>query len=289
MRVAVYGTLKRGECNHQWLRGARFEGRTRVPGLELYTLGAYPMAVPSPDPSASIHAEVYGLDEAGLNRLDVLEDYPALYDRRRLATADGGLAWLYLGRPQQVRGRRRVPFDDWGATPVFSYGSNLDPQQLRQRCGGWDGLGLVARLDHWQWQINKRALHDRQEGFAGIVPRRGASCWGLVHHLRHRDRAVLDLLEGVGIAQYRHQEVQVVCGEERLRVLTYVPHAAVLSGGLRPSPAYAARVLRGARHHGLPSAWCSWLRQQLGEAAAAQGAILGSGGEQGDGAGDSRC
>lgn len=286
LRVAVYGTLKRGECNHHWLRGARFEGRTRVPGLELYNLGDYPMAVPSADPRARIHAELYRVDGEGLARLDVLEDYPGLYDRRQLPTTDGGLAWIYLGRPDQVRGCRRVPFDDWGATPVFSYGSNLDPQQLRQRCAGWDGIGLVARLQGWRWAINKRALHDPGEGYAGITPSPGASCWGLVHHLRHRDRAVLDLLEGVAIAQYQHRTVEVVCAEERLPVLTYVPDPTVVASGLKPSATYAERILRGAEHHGLPSGWRAWLRRQLRqtrEPPGGGGAILGRSGEESHG------
>ncbi len=263
VHVAVYGTLKRGECNHHWLRGARFEGRTRVPGLELYNLGEYPMAVPSRDPQARIHAELYRVEASALTRLDELEDYPRLYDRRRLPTADGRIAWIYLGQAHQVRGCRRVPFDDWGATPVFSYGSNLDPQQLRHRCAGWDGFGLVGRLDHWRWAINKRSLRDPRLGHAGITPETGATCWGLVHHLSHRDRASLDLMEGVPIAQYEHRSVEVVCGGERLRVLAYVPHAGVVASGLKASPSYAGRILRGAEHHGLPSAWRSWLQQEL--------------------------
>lgn len=290
LRVAVYGTLKRGECNHHWLAGAPFLGRTRVPGLELYNLGDYPMAVPSPDPRARIHAELYRVDAAGLARLDVLEDYPHLYERRRLQSADGRLAWIYLGRAEQVRGCRRVPFNDWGATPVFSYGSNLDPSQLRQRCAGWDGSGLVARLEHWRWVINKRALHDPLEGYAGICPHPGASCWGLVHHLSHRDRAVLDLIEGVAIGQYRHHSVEVVCGEERLPVLTYVPQPGVVAAGLRPSPGYAGRILRGADHHGLPEGWRFWLRRQLRqrrEQAGRGGGILGRSGNDPHGAGDS--
>ena len=247
------------------------------------------MAVPSADPLARIHAELYRVDAAGLARLDVLEDYPSLYDRRRLPTADGRLAWIYLGRRGQVRGCRRVPFDDWGATPVFSYGSNLDPHQLRQRCAGWDGTGLVGRLEHWRWAINKRALHDPREGYAGIRPHQGASCWGLVHHLSHRDRAVLDLLEGVAIGQYRHHSVEVVCAGERLRVLTYVPQPAVLGGGLRPSPSYAGRILRGAEHHGLPAGWRAWLHRQLGplrKPAAADHGIVAERADDPHGAGD---
>jgi gamma-glutamylcyclotransferase (GGCT)/AIG2-like uncharacterized protein YtfP len=263
LRVAVYGTLKRGESNHHWLAGAPFLGRTRIPGLELYNLGDYPMAVPSLDPRARIHAELYQVDGEGLARLDVLEDYPHLYDRRRLPGADGQLAWIYTGRRDQVRGCRQVPFNDWGATPMFSYGSNLDPRQLQQRCAGWDGIGLVARLEHWRWAINKRALHDPREGYAGIQTQPGASCWGLVHHLSHRDRAVLDIMEGVAIGQYRHHSVEVDCGGERLPVLTYVPQPAVVATGLRPSPGYAARILRGAHLHGLPDDWRSWLRRQL--------------------------
>jgi cation transport regulator ChaC len=195
----------------------------------------------------------------------LLEDYPELYDRRLLPTADDRLAWIYLGQPHQVHGCRRVPFDDWGATPVFSYGSNLCPDQLAQRCGSWDGTGLVARLEGWRWAISKiRVGRGKGEGAAGLRPDPEAHCWGVVHHLRPADRGVLDQREGVAIGHYRHQSVTVTTLEgERFEALTYVPTPQWTSESLRPAADYAGRILRGAHHWDLPEGWREQLRQAL--------------------------
>lgn len=98
--VFVYGTLRRGQPNHGWLEGARWLGAAQLDGVELHDLGPFPMAVPG---EGCIHGEVYGVSAEGLAHLDVLEGYPRLYDRRQMALRDGRRAWVYLGRPRQVR------------------------------------------------------------------------------------------------------------------------------------------------------------------------------------------
>ncbi|QPN66292.1 gamma-glutamylcyclotransferase [Synechococcus sp. CBW1006] len=57
--VFIYGSLKRGQSNHHWLRGALFLGRHRLAGDRLYSLGGYPMAVLEDHSSAVIHGEVF--------------------------------------------------------------------------------------------------------------------------------------------------------------------------------------------------------------------------------------
>jgi gamma-glutamylcyclotransferase (GGCT)/AIG2-like uncharacterized protein YtfP len=96
----VYGTLKRGHGNHHWLAAAPFLGEAALPNVVLHDLGPFPMAVPG---EGLVRGEVYVIDAAGLARLDRLEGYPRLYDRRPLPLADGRTAWVYLGRPHQVR------------------------------------------------------------------------------------------------------------------------------------------------------------------------------------------
>ena len=98
--VFVYGTLKRGHGNHHWLAEATFQGEAVLPDVVLHDLGPFPMAVPG---EGSVWGELYAVEAAGLARLDRLEGYPRLYDRRPLRLADGRRAWVYLGRPNQVR------------------------------------------------------------------------------------------------------------------------------------------------------------------------------------------
>jgi gamma-glutamylcyclotransferase (GGCT)/AIG2-like uncharacterized protein YtfP len=98
--VFVYGTLKRGEKNHHWLQGASWQGEAELIGVVLHDLGPFPMAVVG---EGRINGEVYAVEANGLARLDELEGYPRLYDRQVLNLNDGREAWVYLGRPRQVR------------------------------------------------------------------------------------------------------------------------------------------------------------------------------------------
>lgn len=124
----VYGTLMRGHGNHHWLAGARFGGERRLLGARLYNLGPFPMAVTvdggEADPrdkgelgdgvwGDGVWGELWWIDAACLERLDRLEGHPRLYERRFLALADGQEAWVYLGRPRQVRSSPALSSGRW--------------------------------------------------------------------------------------------------------------------------------------------------------------------------------
>jgi gamma-glutamylcyclotransferase (GGCT)/AIG2-like uncharacterized protein YtfP len=111
--VFVYGTLKRGERNHHWLEGASWQGEAELSGVLLHDLGPFPMAVIG---EGTAIGEVYAVEEQGLARLDELEGFPRLYDRQMLSLNDGRQAWVYLGRPRQVRHAPLVVGGSWHAT-----------------------------------------------------------------------------------------------------------------------------------------------------------------------------
>jgi hypothetical protein len=106
----VYGTLKRGHGNHHWLAGAPFLGEAELPDVVLHDLGPFPMAVIG---EGLVRGEVYAIDAAVLVRLDRLEGFPRLYDRQLLSLSDGRQAWVYLGRPRQVRRAPQVDGGSW--------------------------------------------------------------------------------------------------------------------------------------------------------------------------------
>lgn len=110
--VLVYGSLKRGFGNHHWLEGARFLREGVMQGLALFDLGPFPMAVPASD-GALLHGELYGVDATQLARLDLLEGTPRLYERWRHPLVGGGEAWVYVGRPAQVRHSPRLSDGRW--------------------------------------------------------------------------------------------------------------------------------------------------------------------------------
>ena len=110
-RVFVYGTLKRGGDNHEWIKSQTFVALARTkPLYRMFDLGGYPGMAPSED-GIAIHGEIWDVDAAGLARLDVLEDIEGGEYERVLIELEGEFAtqlvegYLYL---RGLEGRRDV-------------------------------------------------------------------------------------------------------------------------------------------------------------------------------------
>lgn len=98
-KVFVYGTLKRGEPNHYWLTNAEngfgrfFSCGKTVTKLPLVVGTRYniPFLLNKPGVGNQINGEIYEVNELMLKNLDILEDYPTLYDRvaHQIELADG--------------------------------------------------------------------------------------------------------------------------------------------------------------------------------------------------------
>jgi gamma-glutamylaminecyclotransferase len=109
-RVFVYGTLLRGQVNHDLLAGAACLGPHRTAAaFTLYNLGTYPGLVRGG--ITAVVGEVYRLDGATLRRLDELEEYPRLYGRLLIPTPFGG-TWVYHYRGR-VQGCQVIRSGDW--------------------------------------------------------------------------------------------------------------------------------------------------------------------------------
>lgn len=81
--VFVYGTLKRGGRYHAHLAGQLFLGQARTAaGFTLYSLGEYPGLVADEADQAGVTGELWAVDAACLERLDILEGVSVgLYSR----------------------------------------------------------------------------------------------------------------------------------------------------------------------------------------------------------------
>ena len=92
--VFVYGTLRKGECNHHYMTRCRYLGLfTTSASFKMYDLGDYPALVS--EGHSEIVGAVYSVDEHQLQLLDKLEGVPVEYTRERIATSYGE-AWVYL-------------------------------------------------------------------------------------------------------------------------------------------------------------------------------------------------
>jgi gamma-glutamylcyclotransferase (GGCT)/AIG2-like uncharacterized protein YtfP len=108
----VYGTLLPGEPSHALLDGAHELGPARTPpSYSLIDLGPYPALIAGG--STAVVGALYEMPAAILAPIDVHEEVPTLFKRRRIALADGQEAETYLLDADQVRGRRRIRSGDW--------------------------------------------------------------------------------------------------------------------------------------------------------------------------------
>lgn len=82
IHLFVYGTLKRGECNHHLMGDCPFvQTAVTKPAYRLYDCGRYPALVPAAN-GLAVEGEVYLVDDETLKWLDKLEDAPRLYQLR---------------------------------------------------------------------------------------------------------------------------------------------------------------------------------------------------------------
>ena len=97
IRVAVYGSLKKGGANAGCLGYAEFLGRDTVRGRYLMLdLQYYPAVVESDAlPLMDIPVEVYRITEEELAYLDILEGHPGYYARKKVDTKWKG-TWMYF-------------------------------------------------------------------------------------------------------------------------------------------------------------------------------------------------
>jgi gamma-glutamylcyclotransferase (GGCT)/AIG2-like uncharacterized protein YtfP len=149
----------------------------------------------------------------------------------------------------------------------FAYGSNLDPDQMRERCPGHAVVGLAVLHDH---RIGFPLYSNGWgSGVAGLVHSHGEKVWGMVYELTEADLAALDSYEGWKGPDNQHNlydretvNVEIVRPDDgsvprRVRATTYYPRI------LNPSPPsrrYLDTLLRGARHHRLPEEYIERLQ-----------------------------
>ena len=88
----VYGTLRRGHSNHEWLEGAPFVGScTTAPAYEVTHFENFPALVVG---ATSVPGELYAVDETLLARLDDFEG--SNYRRALVELADGRVVDTYF-------------------------------------------------------------------------------------------------------------------------------------------------------------------------------------------------
>lgn len=139
----------------------------------------------------------------------------------------------------------------------FAYGSNLHRSIFIER-------RQMQPLDvRWGWLERYRLCFNipvgpGERGVANIEPAASLRICGALYLLTADNGERLDASEGVGFGLYRRTPVEVVTGDGTpIRAFTY--ESAAVADGRKPSPRYMGLLLEGARQHGLPAEWISFL------------------------------
>ena len=107
IKLAVYGTLRRGWWNSHRIENSTFLGEFRIPGFIMYHLGGFPGVVRG---DGEITVEVYNIKPEQFASCDRLEGYPSFYNRELIDTPVGK-AWIYI--INDPWGNKIIESGDW--------------------------------------------------------------------------------------------------------------------------------------------------------------------------------
>ncbi len=147
-----------------------------------------------------------------------------------------------------------------GGEYLFSYGANLNPEQVDARCSR-AVVVATARLSGFRLEFyGYSRIWDGALETAQPYP--GGEIWGVIYRLGFRDRESLDLWQDArldGAGTYFHYPVTVTAGDT---VYSAVMYRKDLLGVPRPpSCEYLDFIARGAEIRGLPPDYCAELRR----------------------------
>lgn len=140
----------------------------------------------------------------------------------------------------------------------FAYGSNMNWDQMRDRCRSAQFLGVALLTDH-RLAFPRRS-RERNCGVAGALTAEGAEVWGVVYEVLDTEIAMLDKSEGFQPGRERDKNAYVReerhvyrDGEEERPLLVQVYFANPQENPPRPSAKYKGLIVEGAKHWHLPA------------------------------------
>jgi len=126
----------------------------------------------------------------------------------------------------------------------FAYGSNMDPEKMRER-----GIGFSQRaraiLKDYRLEFNKKASHNPREGYANIVSFQKGIVEGIVYEIRDADLAEVDRFEGYP-NHYNRIDVKLLLKHgQAVNAVTYIACPNKVRDGLKPSREYLDHLMAG--------------------------------------------
>ncbi len=146
----------------------------------------------------------------------------------------------------------------------FAYGSNMNWQQMQERCRSARFVGL-AKLSDYGLAFTRKSVN-RGCGVADVVPEPGKSVWGVVYEIGDLDLGKLDRSEGCRpgreMNSYWRRECMVYLDGDDARPLTVSAYFGdPQETPPLPNEAYKDLIVSGAKHWHLPDDYVQELEQ----------------------------
>ena len=142
-KVFVYGTLMKGETNHDFLQNATFLDKTVIEGYDMYNVGWYPAII---DGEGLAIGEVYSVPVEDMASIDSLEGEGSLYEKRCVRITVNGVpdfafVYVYLDDCSDLS---KIP--SWREHVWYvSYGSNMLGERFMRYIKGGSYEGSAYR------------------------------------------------------------------------------------------------------------------------------------------------
>jgi hypothetical protein len=137
----------------------------------------------------------------------------------------------------------------------FAYGANMDVETLKERNVSFATVvtGKVRDV-----RLVFHVPGGDSTGKADLMDDRRSHVHGVVYDVPESCLAGLDVYKRVERGRYRRQQVTVHTAQGELTCAVY--RGAKFRSGLKPSVDYLNCLIRGAKHHGLPEHYLTFLQ-----------------------------
>lgn len=135
----------------------------------------------------------------------------------------------------------------------FAYGSNLNPQQMDERCPGFH-VHARGSVEGYKLTFPRYCI-GWAGGVASIEPEAGQTVWGVLYEVTQDHIDALDGFEAIDKGEYTRDSIEVLLDTgQSVTAITYFANPEP-EGPMPPSRQYLDAILRGARFHKLPEAY----------------------------------
>ncbi len=138
----------------------------------------------------------------------------------------------------------------------FAYGSNMDQDQMRERCPDAKLLG-VASLPDYRLAFTIYSP-TRKCGCADILPSVGETVYGLLYEMTDSAMKAMDEFEGHPV---HYRRIEILVEKDGMPVRAYSYEVVRKITGLMPSDDYLLLITNAARKFNFPR----WYQKHLGE------------------------